>query len=147
MAVPTQIVNALNNLIETCKDGEKGFQTAAQGVRDLQLKQLFETYVRQRAEFARELQEAIRQLGAEPETSGSAAGALHRGWMNIKSAVTGTSDSAVVEEAERGEDSAKAAYEEALSAPLPGNIRPIVERQYAAVKQAHDQVRALRRAA
>lgn len=147
MAVPTQIVNALNNLIETCKDGEQGFQTAAQGARDPQLKELFQTYARQRAEFARELQEAIRQLGAQPETSGSTAGALHRGWMNIKSAITGNSDSAIVEEAERGEDAAKAAYEEALSAPLPGNIRPIVERQYAAIKQAHDRIRGMRRAA
>src|SRR5215210_4857326 len=96
-------ISTLNDLIETCKDGEEGFRTAAEGVTDLQVKALFSEYSRQRAEMARELQEEVRRLGGSPEKSGSVSGSAHRGWINIKSAVTGKDPQAIVSEAERGE--------------------------------------------
>jgi uncharacterized protein (TIGR02284 family) len=138
-----RVVDVLNKLVETCNDGEQGFRTAADGVRDAQLKEEFLGYARQRSDFAAELQAEIRWLGGDAERGGSVAGSLHRGWMNIRSAIAG-GDRAIISEAERGEDSAKAAYEEALMADLPEGVRPIVELQYASVKEAHDRVRMLR---
>jgi len=72
------------------------------------------------------------------------AGALHRGWMSVRSAVGGGSDDSVVAEAERGEDAAKRAYKAALDRELPPPIRAIVERQYARIREAQDRVRSLR---
>ena len=120
-------VATLNDLIQTCRDGENGFRTAAEAVKDSHVKALFERFARQRGEMARELQEQVRKLGADPETSGSASGALHRGWMNIKKLVGGAEDGALISEAERGEDIAKAAFERALKGNLPAGARELVE--------------------
>ena len=147
MADNDNVISCLNNLIETCKDGQNGFKTAAEGVDRSELKTLFYEYSQQRAAFAGELQNEVRRLGGDPEKSGSVAASLHRGWIDIKSAVTGKDDNAVIAECERGEDSAVRNYREALSDEnLPADVRTVVERQYAAVQAAHDRVRSLERA-
>ncbi|HEX9960633.1 MAG TPA: PA2169 family four-helix-bundle protein [Pyrinomonadaceae bacterium] len=141
------VITTLNNLIETCKDGQEGFQQAAEGVQDSSLKSLFYEYSQQRAQFVGELQGLVRELGGEPETSSSVAGALHRGWINIKSAVTGRDDAAILNECERGEDVAKGAYKDALAADLPSNVTSVIQEQATQVQQAHDRIRGLRDAA
>ena len=139
------VINTLNGLIETCKDGEKGFQAAAENIQDPNLKELCQNYAQQRARFVADLQVAVRRLGGDPESGGSIAGALHRGWMSMKGTVTGHSDEALISEAERGEDVAKATYEKALKSDLPLDVQAVVERQYIQVKEAHDRIRSLER--
>jgi uncharacterized protein (TIGR02284 family) len=136
-------ISTLNNLIETVKDGEQGFRTAAEGLKDPQVRALFQQFSRQRTEMARELQDAVRKLGGTPETSTSMSGSLHRGWMNIKSAVTGADERMIIAEAERGEDVAKAAFDAALQEPLPADVKIIVQRHAAQVREVHDRVRSL----
>lgn len=136
-------ISTVNDLIETCRDGEHGFRTAAEGAKDPHVKSLFERYARQRAEMVRELQEQVRKLGGNPQQRGSVAASLHRGWMNIKTAVTGKDDSAIIAEAERGEDIAQAAYAKALQEDLPAGVRTLIQSQAEIVKLAHDEVRAL----
>jgi uncharacterized protein (TIGR02284 family) len=137
-------ISILNNLIETCKDGELGFKTAAEGLKRADIKAKFLEYSRQRGEMVRELQSEVRRLGGDPETSGSMSGSLHRGWLDIKSVVTGKDDHAIVAEAERGEDVAKSVYENALKETLPGPAQTLVQQQAGKVRQAHDDVRDLR---
>ncbi|HEV7905593.1 MAG TPA: PA2169 family four-helix-bundle protein [Pyrinomonadaceae bacterium] len=147
MADNDNVISVLNNLIETCKDGQNGFQTAAGGVKRSDLKTLFGQYSQQRAQFAGELQNEVLRLGGDPAQAGSVAATLHRGWMNIKSAVTGEDENAILAEAERGEDTAVSSYKDALADEnLPSDVRSIVERQYAQVKDAHDRIRNLERA-
>ncbi len=140
------VISTLNNLIETCKDGENGFRTAADGVKNPELTTLFNTYSQQRAQFAAELQAEVRTLGGDPENTGSVAATLHRGWINIKSTVTGEDEGAVISECERGEDSAVKNYTNALNENLPANVQSIVQRQFTQVKEAHDRIRALEKA-
>ena len=139
----SKIISVLNNLIETCKDGENGFRTAAECVKNNELKTLFQSYSQQRERFATELQNEVRRLGGDPEERGSMAAVLHRGWTNIKALVTGGNENAVVTECERGEDMAKKNYQEALKETLPTDLRAIVQRQFAGIKEAHDRIRAL----
>lgn len=141
-----EVIATLNNLVETCKDGQNGFRTAAEGVKNAALTTLFNTYSQQRGQFAAELQNEVRKSGGDPEKTGSTAAALHRGWINIKSAVTGEDEGAVISECERGEDSAVESYEEALKKDLPSDLRAIVERQFSKVKEAHDRIRLLEKA-
>ena len=95
----------LNDLIQTCKDGELGFQSAAEGLKNPEIKAKFQEYSRQRAEMARELQAEVRRLGGDPEKYGSVSGSLHRGWLDVKQSITGKDDAGITAEAERGEDS------------------------------------------
>lgn len=139
-------ISTLNGLIETCKDGEQGFRTAAEGLTDPQTKSEFQTYSRDRAQMARELQDEVRRLGGDPDTSGSASGALHRGWINIKSVVTGKDDASIIAEAERGEDAAKKAYDDALRGELSGTALTLVQQQRSRVHSTHDRVRTLEKA-
>jgi len=143
-----EITSTINNLIVTLKDGQEGFKQAAEGVKDPQLKSLFNEYSQQRSRFATELQSQARSLGEpEPETSSSAAGALHRSWINLKSAVTRGDDHAILAECERGEDSAVEEYKKAIDDDRSAQLREIISRQYAAIKEAHDRIRNLRDAA
>jgi len=135
----------LNNLIETLKDGQEGFKQAAEGVSDPKLKSLFRDYSDQRSRFATVLQsEARRQGETEPETTSSAAGALHRGWINLKSAITGGDEHAILAECERGEDSAVEEYKKALDDALSPAARELVSLQFPEIKAAHDRIRTLR---
>ncbi len=138
------VVSALNGLIETCKDGQEGFTTAAEGIERSDLKSLFYEFAQQRSQFAGDLQSLVRSLGGDPEDTGSIAGSIHRGWINIKSAVTGKDEGTILNECERGEDSAKAAYKSALEYALPANVLETVQTQYTAIQSAHDRIKALR---
>lgn len=139
-------ISTLNGLIETCKDGQDGFKTAAEGIERSDLKTVFYEFSQQRAEFAGVLQGHVRTLGGDPESTGSVSAAVHRGWMDIKSLVTGKDEEAILNECERGEDYAKEAYAEALKTALPSNIAEVVGQQAKAVKAAHDRVKGLRNA-
>ena len=144
MAITTnEIYSTLNDLIQTCKDGEEGFRAAAEGVQNSTLRTLFQEYAQQRAKFSSELQSKVSRLGGRAEDSGSVGGALHRGWMNIKSAVTGKDEGAIIAEAERGEDVAVDTYRKAMAKDLPGDIRDIVDRQYKQILEAHNRIRSL----
>jgi uncharacterized protein (TIGR02284 family) len=138
------VVDALQDLVECCKDGEYGFRESAQQVKREDLRSL----LLQRADDCRraadELNNHIRRLGGKAEDSGSATGALHRGWVSVRSALTTYDDKAVLEECERGEDNAKARYMKALQQPLPADVKQLVEKQYQGVQRNHDQVKALR---
>jgi uncharacterized protein (TIGR02284 family) len=109
------------------------------------LKALFSDYSQQRSRFATALQsEACRHGETEPETSSSATGALHRGWINLKSAITGGDEHAILPECERGEDSAVEEYKKALDDGLSPSAQELVSRQFSDIKAAHDRIKSLR---
>jgi uncharacterized protein (TIGR02284 family) len=137
------VVSTLNTLLDTCDDGVKGFQTAAEALQNSSTRDLFRQYARERAGCADELRTEIGRLGGTPDAGGSVSGAMHRGWMNLKSAIAGKSDAAIVAEAERGEDVAVATYRTALQSDLPAQVQQIIQRQFAQIKAAHDRVRQL----
>jgi uncharacterized protein (TIGR02284 family) len=147
MASDAQVISTLNNLIQICRDGQEGFHTAAEGVANPELKELFQRYSGQRASFAGELRDEVRRMGGEAAEGGSVTGSFHRGWMGLKAALTGEDERAILGECERGEDSALAAYRAALGVDLPVSVRSIVERQFAEVKEALHHIRGLERAA
>lgn len=137
-------IDTLNDLIGIDLDAKEGFKLAAEDAKDLELKELFSTYSRQRDEFAQALQAEVRTLGGKLREHGTLGGALHRGWINIKTAIASRDNHAVLAECERGEDAALKAYGDAAASNLAGTARDLVERQLAAVQEAHNRVRALR---
>lgn len=140
-------IDTLNDLIETCKDGEYGFRASAEYLKDANAKQLFMRRSQECAQAASDLQALVVQMGGKSEDSGSASAAVHRGWVAVKGTLSGYSEKSIMEETERGEDVALESYREALKKDLPPAARSLVERQMEGVKRNHDQVRALRNAA
>ena len=138
------VIECLNDLIEISKDGEYGFATGAQHLRNPNTRQLFVTRAEACRHAAAQLQNLVRALGGKAEDSGTAAGAVHRGWISVKSKLVEYTDLQILEETERGEDKAVAEYRDALEEDLPANVRTVVEEQYCGVQRNHDQIRALR---
>jgi uncharacterized protein (TIGR02284 family) len=139
-----KVIGILNDLIESCRDGQDGFKEAGENATSPDLKRFFADASLERARFVGELQTEVRGLGGDPEKTGSTAGALHRTWIKVKGTLTGKDDGSILNEAERGEDSAVKAYEDALQNPLPATCRTMLENQYREVKQAHDRVKRMR---
>jgi len=138
------VIETLNDLIETCKDGEYGFRTSAEHVKSATLRQTLTARAEDCRNGATELQALVTRLGGEPDTGSSVTGTMHRGWVNVKALLTGDSDLAALNECERGEDAALARYRDAIKEDLPADIAAVVQRQYEGAKRNHDQVRALR---
>jgi len=137
-------ISVLETLIETCRDGEKGYKDAAEHVKRPDLKAFFAEQSVERGRFARELEAELARLGKPgKKESGSGAGAMHRAWIDTK-ANLGGGDHTILESVERGEDSAKEAYEKALNASLPSEVQMIVRRQAEGIRRAHDKVKSMR---
>jgi uncharacterized protein (TIGR02284 family) len=139
------VISVLNNLIETCRDGQNGFKEAAENVESPELKTFFNQVSLERAQFVGELQQEVQRLGSDPENTGSTSAAIHRVWMDIKGSLTGRDDQSILNECERGEDSAVEAYTDTLKDEnLPSNLRSVVERQFRSIQQVHNRVKQMR---
>ena len=133
-------------LVETLKDGERGYADAAEKVRDSDRSEwapILQRLSEQRAGFRREIVELGEDYGDDVDESGTAAAALHRGWIALKDALTGDDPSGVLKAALTGEDHAVTEYEKALQGDLSDGFRQVVTRQHAAVVAARDEVKAL----
>ena len=133
-------------LVETLKDGENGFASAAEKLRDSDRAEWATTLQRlaeQRAGFRREIVEMGHEYGDDVDKSGSATAAVHRGWIALKDALTGDDAGSVLGAAVTGEDHAVSEYEKAEKADLSAGFREVVARQHAAVVAARDEVKAL----
>jgi len=138
------VIDVLKELIEVCSDGEYGFRACAEQAKRQDLKSTLLARADDCRAGAQELAELVRQCGGTPQMHGSAMGALHRGWVAVKAALSSYDDKAVLEECERGEDNAKVRYRKALEKPLPPHIKQVVERQMQGVMRNHDQIKMLR---
>jgi uncharacterized protein (TIGR02284 family) len=137
-------VSVLEELIQTCKDGQKGYQEAAAKVKRPDLKTFFNEQSQERGRFAQELEAELGRLGkGDKKLSGSTLGTLHRAWIDTKVSLGG-GDKTVLDWLEHGEDRAKDAYQKALGGNLPGALREIIRRQAESVLRAHDKVKMLR---
>lgn len=139
-----EVIDTLNDLLDSCRDGEYGFNTSAEHTKSADLKAMLVRHASECRTAGEELQTIIRQLGGEPDEGGSMSGALHRGWVSVRGTLSGYSDQAMLDECEHGEDAAVARYRKALKETLPSAIRSVVERQAQGAQRNHDQVRVMR---
>ena len=139
-----EIVDTLNTLIETSRDGEKGFTTCAEDVKDAALRAYFTICATRCRASVQTLEELVTIKGGSPEQSGSVLAPLNRAWLNLRAAISSNSDLAVLDECERAEDSAIGVYQLAMEKDLPPDVRPIVQHQLNGARDNHDRVRALR---
>jgi hypothetical protein len=84
-----EVIDVLNDLIETSKDGEEGFKECAENVERSYLKTLVKERARECKTAATELQIIVQRLGGTPQDDASATGSLHRRWTALKATLTG----------------------------------------------------------
>jgi uncharacterized protein (TIGR02284 family) len=124
----------LNHLIESCRDGERGFRLAADLVKNPKLKELFTQMAAQRAAFAKELLPHAQRFGGNPPADSTALGALHRGWMALEGKII-HEDHVIVAEAEQGSGKTLDLYYNAVNGMLAPEVREVVERQFREMKE------------
>lgn len=142
----TKTADYLNDLIEINNDRIAGFEKVIVDIKDenIDLKTLFERYVDQSRKNGQELAALVGSY-SKVETGKSVAGTLHRVWIDVKSLFGGSDRASMLSEAERGEDAIKKAYNDALtSGELSADVSSVVSEQAGKIKQAHDEVKALR---
>ena len=133
-------------LVETLRDGERGYTSAAEKVRGGEHSEWATTlqhFAEQRADFRREIVSLGREYDDDVDESGTATAMLHRGWIALKDALTGDDPTGVLAAAVTGEDHAISEYDKALEGDLSAGFREVVVRQRAAVVAARDEVKAL----
>jgi uncharacterized protein (TIGR02284 family) len=142
----TNAVKTLKNLIHILHDGRDGFRHAAENIKNPRLKETFNQFSLQRAKFAGALENELRLLGeTDAQKEGhTISGTVHRGWIDLKGAFLKDDNHAILAEAERGEDAAKKAYNEALEEELPAPLLQLIASQASVVQATHDEVKALR---
>ncbi len=141
----TNDVSVLNGLIETTLDSMKGYEDAAKDAESTQFATMFADFARDRAKVATDLQNQVRTLGGEPEMDSSMLAAAHRTFMDLKQAITGKDDKAIIQEVERGEDLIKAKFEDAMKdSDLSPATRSAITEAFASVREGHDKMSALK---
>ncbi|WP_340200791.1 PA2169 family four-helix-bundle protein [Ascidiimonas sp. W6] len=127
MKYTEKISNKLNELLEKTYDAEKGYKFASDNTNNPELKQFFDDRVKQRYNFGHQLKNEIQAYGQEPEKGGSVKGAVHREWMNLKTAISSNNEEAILEEVARGEQVSIDKYNEILSENnLPASTEAIL---------------------
>jgi uncharacterized protein (TIGR02284 family) len=139
----SETIALLNDLIDTCKDGEKGYREAAEGIENPFYRMLFTDYARQRSKFASELKAQVVRLGDQPDRKGTVKGTIHRGWMNLRAAIAGHNDDLIVAECSRGEEIAIKQYKEALKHDLPPNLKTLLEKQLNEIMSTEKRVQVM----
>ena len=138
-------IATLNTLTATLIDSVNGYEDAASNTDSERLRSLFRECASERNRAVEELRSEIRRLGGNPEDDGSFMGKTHQRFLDLKAAVMGRDEQAIINEVERGEDYLKGKFEAALSSDtLSGEGRVIVERAYQSVRSGHDKMSALK---
>lgn len=147
MAEHSESISTLNTLIATTIDSVTGYEDSAQNIHDERLREVFRSRADERQQVVEQLRGEVRRLGGDPEEGGSFLGKAHQRFEDLKAAITGRDEKAIINEVERGEDYLKEKWQAALqSGNLHGETHDLVERSYQSVKQGHDQISQLKHA-
>lgn len=145
MADTDHDIRTLNSLIATTIDSVNGYNESAKEAENSRFAQMFTSRANERQEVARMLQAKVTRLGGNPEDDGTVLAGAHRVFLDLKAAVTGRDDKAIINEVERGEDHIKAKFEDAMQDnELSPNVKDAVNQAWTSVKTGHDQMRDLK---
>jgi uncharacterized protein (TIGR02284 family) len=139
-------VTAINDLIETCREGREGYITAADNMKNDHFKSQLKQLAQQRESFIHELKREAQYLGGSFKQESTpqslaldAAGAMHRSWINLKSVVTGGNSKAILNECQNGDAAALRTYAAALTTEgLPENVKEVLQKQQREIMQAKE---------
>lgn len=130
-----ETIDTLNDLISTCRDAEEGYSKAAKGVHRREVRDRFLTCARRRSEFADELKEHVVRLGGTPAEAGHGGGVLHRGWVDLEQRIRPKTEAEFIMNCLNGEAETINHYRQAMSRPIPEDLRDMIERHFLEVER------------
>lgn len=140
-------ITLLNSLIATTLDSADGYTEAAKEADNPRFGDMFTARASERRSVVTQLQSEVRRLGGEPEDDGTVLASMHRTFLDLKSAVTGRDDKAIVDEVERGEDHILHKFQAALEdTSISPETRNAIQSAFGSVRTGHDQMRDLKHA-
>jgi uncharacterized protein (TIGR02284 family) len=138
-------ISTLNTLIATTIDSITGYENSAKDIDNQRFAELFRQRANERQQVVEQLRAEVRRLGGNAEDDGSFMGKTHQRFEDLKAAVTGRDEQAIINEVERGEDYLKDKFETALNGDtLSGESRSVVEQAHQSVRSGHDQMSQLK---
>ncbi|MGE5062592.1 MAG: ferritin-like domain-containing protein [Myxococcales bacterium] len=138
-------ISTLNTLIATTIDSVTGYENSAKDIDNQRFAEIFRERASERQQVVEQLRAEVRRLGGNPEDDGSFMGKTHQRFEDMKAAITGQDEKAIINEVERGEDYLKEKFETALNGDtLSGESRSVVEQCYQSVRSGHDQMSQLK---
>ena len=142
MKFTEEVAKKLNNLLEKNYDAEKGYQDAAERIENPTMKDFLQEQAQKRYGFGHEIKTEIKNYGEEPDKGGSAKGTVHRAWMDLKAPVASSSEEQVMEEVQRGEQSAINEYNEVISeTSLPPSVQQVLTKQRDQIVEAQQSAK------
>jgi uncharacterized protein (TIGR02284 family) len=134
----------LNELLEKNYDAEKGFKKASENAKHTGLKTYFRNKAQERYDFGHQLKSELKSFGQEPDKGGSATGAAHRTWMEVKSWFSADEDESMLEEAIRGEKASVDEYHDVLQeTTLPASTKDILTMQKTTIEKGLSNIKRL----
>lgn len=138
-------IRTLNGLIATTLDSADGYRAAATDTDSHRFADMFRSRAGEREQVVQQLRAEVTRLGGAPEEDGTLLASAHRAFLNLKAAITGNDDAAVVSTVEDGEDHIKAKYEAAMAdEDVSPAVRALIQSAYQSVRAGHDQMRDLK---
>jgi uncharacterized protein (TIGR02284 family) len=137
------VSRALSYLCRIVEAGERGYAVSAANVSNQGLKLLLKSHAQQRSRFKSEILAEIQRLGRKLKPRNSIRGILHRGRINIFSALAAGNEEKekiVLKEIMVGEKIALKTYETTLKKELPHETQGLISRQYAEVKKVVEEI-------
>jgi uncharacterized protein (TIGR02284 family) len=148
MEIKEKEIDVINDLIKINNDRVAGFEKAGRDLEgaDAVLTSAFNKLSGESRQYVAELTDIAQQYGVEPADGTSTSGDLHRAWIDIKATFTGSDLLAILNECERGEDAAKAAYRDALDPEneLSAELLRVLQLQQRGIIEGHDLIKSLR---
>lgn len=144
METNKELIKHLNGLLEKSNDAVRGYKEAAEEVDTPALKTFLERNANTRQSFVQDLRQEVTSLGGDPEDDTSVKADMHRGWINLKTALSGNDDEAVLEECLRGEEAALKEYDDVLKDyDVPQGLRNKMQSQRDQIQQAYTELQSL----
>ena len=148
MSTNDDLIEVLNDLIQINNDRAKGFQTASEDAKklDVDLHATFTKMANDSRKFVAELTSEVQRLGGEAAKGTTTGGKIHRAWMDVKATFTGHDRQAMLDSCEFGEDHALKAYDHAMEseAEMSAEIRQMIAEQRSTIQKEHDLIKKYR---
>lgn len=146
MEITKESIEILQDLIQINNDRIKGYERAIKELdnKDEDLKVLFATMIAQSHKAKLALAEEVQAMGKDVEKNTTVSGKIYRAWMDVKAMFTGQTRHTILQNCHTGEDATQKAYATALEHEhLPAYLREMIEVQMKALKESHDEIKAL----